>query len=122
MDSHYSTEFLAERKADLLRQKEELEQELSTMARFDESAGGWVAIQSEVDGGTSEDIDESSSESEEIQEHRASIDALEKTLVEVDHALAKFVAGEYGKCETSDEWIDEERLVAYPAARTCSAH
>jgi RNA polymerase-binding transcription factor DksA len=122
MDSHYSDEFLAERKADLLRQKGELEQELSAIARFDESAGGWVAIQSEADGGTSEDIDESSGESEEIQEHRASIDALEKTLVEVDHALAKLVSGEYGKCEVSEEWIEEDRLVAYPAARTCSAH
>lgn len=122
MDSHYSAEFLADRKADLLRQKDELTKELSAIARYDESAGGWVARQSEHDGDTPEDVDESSSESEEMQEHRASIDDLEKSLVEVDYALGKFATGEYGKCETSGEWIDEDRLTAYPAARTCSAH
>lgn len=119
MDSHYSDSFLADRKADLLRQKQELETELHRIARFDEAAGGWVALQPEFSPDSSEDSGEMSEESETQQTNRARVTELETTQVEVDAALGKLADGTYGKCETTGEWMNEDRLIAYPAARTC---
>ncbi len=120
MDSHYSPQFLQERKEELLRQKAEFEQELQQIARFDTSAGSWAALQPDYEGGSPEDESESADESEALQEHQAQVADLEKSLNEVDDALAKFASGSYGRCESSGDWIDEDRLKAYPAARTCT--
>jgi RNA polymerase-binding transcription factor DksA len=43
-------------------------------------------------------------------------------LTDVKDALAKIDAGTYGICETSGEPIEEARLRANPAARTCMHH
>jgi RNA polymerase-binding transcription factor DksA len=40
----------------------------------------------------------------------------------VVHALGKIEAGTYGVCEVSGMDIEEDRLEANPAARTCKAH
>lgn len=40
-------------------------------------------------------------------------------LVELDRALARHAAGEYGRCETCGGPIAPERLAARPAASTC---
>ncbi len=120
MDSHYSPEFLQIRKEELLRQKGELEEELKQIARFDQSAGGWVALQPDYESGSPEDEGESGDESQALQEHQAQVSELEKSLVEIDNALEKFAAGTYGRCESTGDWIDEDRLVAYPAARACT--
>lgn len=122
MESHYSPEFLAARKTDLLRLKADTEQELSGIAKYDEASGSWMAIQPEYDADSTEDVGDSSGESEELLERHSEVESLEKTLVEIDNALAKFETGAYGRCETSGEWLDEARLTAYPAARTCSEH
>lgn len=44
---------------------------------------------------------------------------LQATLAEVQHALAKFDAGAYGRCERCDGAIAPARLEAKPAARLC---
>ena len=120
MESHFSTEFLNDRKADLLRQKQDLETSLHQIARFDDDSGSWVALQPEYDSGTTEDSGDSGSESEQLQNNQAQVADLEKTLNEVDYALGKFADSTYGKCETTGDWMEEDRLVAYPAARTCA--
>ena len=40
-----------------------------------------------------------------------------KVLIEIDRALAKIEAGQYGYCEDSEEPIDEARLEAQPWTR-----
>jgi RNA polymerase-binding transcription factor DksA len=50
-------------------------------------------------------------------ENRTLAASLRDQLVEVDHALAKFELGTYGKCEVSGEPIPYERLEAMPASR-----
>ena len=50
------------------------------------------------------------------------LDELEARYRLVLHALKKFDAGTYGVCEESGEQIEEERLDANPAARTCKDH
>ena len=46
-------------------------------------------------------------------------DQLEWLLAEVEHALAKFENGTYGKCEDCGQAIDAARLEALPTARYC---
>lgn len=120
MDAHYSPDFLAARKAELERQKVELTQELHQIARYDEASGSWVTLQPEFNSGSTEDVGDRSDEAETFEENEAQVAELEKSLVEVGHALDKFANGTYGKCETTGEWLAEARLEAYPAARTCS--
>jgi RNA polymerase-binding transcription factor DksA len=50
------------------------------------------------------------------------LDELEIRYRNVCHALKKIDAGTYGICEVSGQPIEEDRLEANPAARTCKAH
>ena len=118
MSHHYSPEFLAVQKTKLQEQKSEVEAELSNIARFDEASGSYVALQPELNAGSSEEIDESGMESETAQTNMAVIRDLETTLNDTLAALSKLESGDYGRCEATGEWIDEDRLSAYPAART----
>ena len=45
--------------------------------------------------------------------------SLRATLAEIDHALEKFKAGTYGKCEKCGQNIEQERLEARPQASLC---
>lgn len=45
--------------------------------------------------------------------------SLERTLEDVEHALAKFEDGTYGICEMCGSIIDLPRLEVMPAARLC---
>jgi RNA polymerase-binding transcription factor DksA len=59
---------------------------------------------------------------ENYEERTAMLNTLEARLVDVNLALQKISDGNYGKCEVSGEMIEEDRLMANPAARTCKAH
>lgn len=49
-------------------------------------------------------------------------DQLEAQLADVDAALARIEAGEYGRCEACGKEIEPERLEARPATRYCLEH
>ncbi|MEZ4210636.1 MAG: TraR/DksA C4-type zinc finger protein [Patescibacteria group bacterium] len=121
MDQHYSPEFITEQKSRLEAQRQELKTELEKIARFDEASGSYIPLQPEYDADTSEDSGDSSLESEVEQTNDAIMTNLETTLNEVEAALAKIEDGSYGVCESSGDYISEERLTAYPAARTCDS-
>lgn len=59
---------------------------------------------------------------EELDERGEEVTTLSARLSDVKDALAKIEQGTYGICEVSGEPIEEERLEANPAARTCMAH
>lgn len=76
-----------------------------------------------------EEVDETATESDELAdrqeefgEHTAEKQALVIRRREIVDALAKIAKGTYGTCEVSGEKIEEDRLEANPAARTCKAH
>ena len=46
----------------------------------------------------------------------------ETQLIDVKSALERIEDGSYGVCEISWEQIEEDRLEANPAARTCKEH
>ena len=69
------------------------------------------------------DYDQNFADSSQVTAERGEAEALatslQETLSDVEHALAKFEAGEYGKCEDCGQPISPARLEAKPAARFC---
>ncbi len=59
---------------------------------------------------------------EAFGERQALLGALKPRLHDVRLALDKIQNGEFGTCEVGGEKIEEDRLNADPAARTCKMH
>ena len=57
----------------------------------------------------------------ERQQVAALLEAARRRLADVDAALARRAAGDYGVCEGCGGSIPAERLAARPSARTCVA-
>jgi DnaK suppressor protein len=55
----------------------------------------------------------------ERQQVVALLEQAQRRLADVDAALARREAGDYGRCATCGRPIGAERLAARPAARTC---
>lgn len=96
--------------------KEKLQAELATVTR-------------QLSDLSHTDIDPTATEKDEIadrfedqEEQRSEKASLEARKVDIEDALHKIESGTYGICEVSGEPIEEERLEANPAARTCTAH
>lgn len=122
MNSPYSPDFIEARKEELETQKRAAETELAEVANFDDSSGTYIAKQPELEQGSVEDVADNGLESEIWQTHQSRVADLERTLFEVTKALERIEQGTYGVCETSGDWIEEDRLKAYPAATSCSNH
>lgn len=58
----------------------------------------------------------------ERQQLVALLDQARRRLVDVDAALQRVAAGEYGRCEVCGRPIGAGRLEVRPAARTCIDH
>lgn len=50
------------------------------------------------------------------------LEQIEAELADVDHAIRRLDAGDYGTCEACGQPIPAERLEAVPAARLCLEH
>lgn len=61
-------------------------------------------------------------QSEDWAERRGTLDALEARYNNINRALEKIDKGNYGICEICEKEIEEDRLEANPAARTCKEH
>jgi DnaK suppressor protein len=59
---------------------------------------------------------------ESYENNTAIVNDLEQRLMDIDAALGKIKEGKYGICEIGGEKIEEDRLEANPAARTCKEH
>src|SRR3990167_8482660 len=68
------------------------------------------------------DPNEAADKIEEYNAHRAITGELEVRYNDIKAALKKIEKGKYGLCEVSGEPIEEDRLAANPAARTCKKH
>ncbi len=96
--------------------------ELGEMAVKDPS-GLWSAKDPQMDVmNAAAEPNEAADKVEEIDERTGEVTALSTRLADVKDALQKIEQGTYGVCEVSGEPIEEERLEANPAARTCMAH
>jgi DnaK suppressor protein len=73
--------------------------------------------------GARPDFDENFADSGQVTAERGEVEALagqlHETLADIEDALAKFDAGNYGECERCHQRIGDARLEAMPAARLC---
>lgn len=86
-----------------------------------EVKGDWVERANDLDT-VSADLNDVADRTEEYDERRATLATLEGRYNNIRLALKKITDGNYGICEVSGEPIEEDRLEANPAARTCKAH
>ncbi len=106
---------IEELKQQLLAQKSQLENELSRIGDPTDTKGDYQTRFNEI----GPDEDENASEVEEYTDNLALENTLEKQLREIEESLERIKLGTYGKCENCKKDISEERLRAYPAAKTC---
>jgi RNA polymerase-binding protein DksA len=106
---------LLELKEKLLAQKKQLEAELSRIAKPANAEGDYTTNFSDIGS----DEDENASEVEEYTDNLALEDVLEKQLRDTNDALEDIGNGTYGVCKNCKQEISIDRLMAYPAARSC---
>ncbi|KKP97339.1 MAG: hypothetical protein US25_C0048G0006 [Candidatus Moranbacteria bacterium GW2011_GWE1_36_7] len=109
-------EILAQLKEKLLEEKVRIQSELERIGKPTTQAGDYSTNFNEI----GKDEDENASEVEEYTDNLAIETNLEKQLKEILEALEKINTGTYGKCDVCGIDIPVERLLAYPAAKTCT--
>lgn len=109
-------------KSKLLEERALLEKDLAGLGIKDPETGDWGAVGEE--GGEEADPNDMGDRDEDFATRANTLAELELRLKDVNDALAKIESnnGTYGKCETSGEMIEEDRLMANPAARSCKEH
>jgi DnaK suppressor protein len=100
-----------------------VEKELNELGWKNPDTGEWDATGDTLDTNTPmADSNEAADQLEEFEERQAETATIEERRFDIKDALAKIDAGTYGTCEIGGETIEEDRLEANPAARTCKAH
>jgi RNA polymerase-binding transcription factor DksA len=99
-----------------------LTKQLSDIASEGEN-GIWSAKAPEMDVMSPiAEPNEAADKIEELDERGEEVVTLSARLADVRLALENIEQGTYGRCEVCNKEIEEERLEANPAARTCMAH
>lgn len=107
-------------KTRLEEEKARLETELSSIGRRNPSnPNDWEAVPQ--DTGLEADPNDRADQMEGYEENTAILKDLEIRYNDVCAALERIEKGTYGVCEVNGEEIEETRLQADPAARTCKA-
>lgn len=96
--------------------------QLGDIAAEDDN-GTWSAKAPEMDVmSPAAEPNEAADKIEELDERGEEVTTLSARLADVRRALQSFDEGAYGVCEVCGKKIEEERLEANPAARTCIEH
>jgi len=98
-----------------------LEGELRDLGWENPQTGEWEATGGDIDSTATEE-DELADRQEQFGINQAEVAPLETRWKEVKEALRKMDEGLYGVCDVCGEKIEEDRLDANPAARTCVLH
>lgn len=107
-------------KKKLEEEKKLLESELGGLGRVDETTGEWEAVPEEQSAPEADEND-MADRSEDYEERSSLMSTLEIRLEDINHALHAIENNTYGICEVCGNKIEEDRLEANPAARTCKA-
>jgi DnaK suppressor protein len=108
-------------KARLTEEKETLEKELASVGRKNPAnPNDWEALPQDTE--LAADPNDVASEIAGYEDNAAILKDLEARYNDVIAALERIKEGTYGMCVISDEPIEEERLGADPAAKTCIEH
>ena len=105
-------------KTKLEEEKKLLEEELSSIAKYDDKTGDWEAM---PESQTAPEADENdlADREENYNERVGTLSALEGRFNDVKNALEEIEKGNYGKCHSCEKEIEADRLEANPAAHTC---
>jgi RNA polymerase-binding protein DksA len=106
---------ISELKEALLKEKKELEENLSRIAKPTDDKGDYETSFEDI--GT--DRDDNATEVEQYTDNLPVEATLEKKLQDILEALQRMDTGTYGVCENCHQDIDIERLKANPSAKTC---
>jgi len=87
-----------------------------------ENEKDWIATPEPEEEVSEADENVAADHAEELEERTAVLADLEHQYNDIMRALSKIEAGTYGTCEISGEAIEQDRLGANPAARTCKQH
>ncbi len=108
-------------KKQLTEEKERLEGQLSSVGRRNPAnPNDWEPVPQET--GQEPDPVDAADLIEGYEDNAAILKELEARYNDVLAALGRIESGTYGTCVVSGEPIEEARLAADPAARTCTAH
>ncbi|MBX4198851.1 TraR/DksA C4-type zinc finger protein [Candidatus Parcubacteria bacterium] len=109
-------------KAKLEEEQARLEQELSRVARKNPTnPSEWIPMPNEHEGSQA-DENVVADAIEEYEDNAAIASALEKRLNDVRSGLDKMKHNVFGICQICKKEIEQDRLEANPAARTCKEH
>jgi DnaK suppressor protein len=107
----------------LLAEQKKLEAELADIGQKNPSnSEDWEATPDEDMDNADPDKNIRADAIEEYANRIGIAAPLEARLTEISAALERIENSAYGVCETCGEKIEEDRLEANPAARTCKAH
>jgi RNA polymerase-binding transcription factor DksA len=99
-----------------------LEEELSSIGEHNpENKADWQAKPADFEANPIDEIEQADA-FEEFEANTAILKQLEIRYNDVKKALKRIDDGSYGVCEIEGETIEEDRLEANPAARTCILH
>jgi DnaK suppressor protein len=82
----------------------------------------WQARPDNDTGTEDADANEAGDRIQSYANNDSLVQTLEQRLREIDHALKNIESNAYGKCEVCEKDIEDDRLNANPAARTCKEH
>ena len=97
-----------------------LVRQLGEIAAKDPATGEWAPKDPQMD--VMSPIAEPNEAADKLEERGEEVPVLSGRLVDVERALLNIEGGTYGVCEVCNKAIEEERLEANPAARTCTVH
>ena len=109
-------------KRELEKEYTTLVDELKSIGRINpQHSGDWEATSNNL-AVDAADEGEVANVIDSLEENTAILSKLEPRLNEVKAALERIRSGAFGICTVCNKPIEEERLVANPAATTCVAH
>lgn len=109
-------------KQKLENEKKDLEQRLSEVGRKDPDQPRAWQPKAEIQEASSADENVVADTIESLEDNNAILNTLEARYNDVKSGLDKIKHGSYGKCQVCGKEIEEDRLEANPAARTCKEH
>jgi DnaK suppressor protein len=118
MEKELDEQTLSEIKAGLLVRREQITGELQELAKKDDHEADNLGAKFPEYGSKP---DENAQEINDYTTNIATEKILEKTLEDIDSALARMENGTYGICKYCKQPINVKRLIARPVASACMA-
>jgi RNA polymerase-binding transcription factor DksA len=108
-------------KEELEEERDLLIEEMRDMGKLNPETGEWEATPEEQDVPES-DQNDMADRFQDFEAKSSMIKDLEPRLNNILRALKNLNRASFGKCEVCEKVIEEDRMKANPAARTCKTH